>query len=148
MGGAISLLCSLRLPKQFIQPIAKQAGTEGAKVGGQLMTAGPQPRDVDPGIRQFAGVADQPLFNAAAFDFSVELHSQNVVAEGERLVLVMSGTGQPVGAGRQVESIAMPVQYVVPSKMRNARRMSLRSELNLSPADLLACTRIGARTEG
>ena len=62
-------------------------------------------------LRQFAGVADQPALDLARICFQMALQPQHVLVKRKRLIGANVCPGQAQCAGRNVELIAMPVQY-------------------------------------
>ena len=56
-------------------------------------------------------MANQPLLDARSIDFQMELPSQGVLLQLERLVRTQRRAGQRGHARRQLELVAMPVQH-------------------------------------
>jgi|GEM_PF-6240652 len=57
-------------------------------------------------------MADKPMFQAASGHFQMKLQGEEVGTEAECLVRAEIGGGEVFGPLRQVESIAMPMQYL------------------------------------
>lgn len=70
----------------------------------------PQCDDVDPRLREFHGVTDEPALELGKGRLRMELKADHRVAEAERLVLAELSAGQVLGARRQFEGVAVPVE--------------------------------------
>ena len=131
-------------PGQLLQPVRQHPGSGRTQAGADFLALRTQGRDVDAGGGQLAGVADQPLLDAAAIRLGVELERQDVAAQGEGLVLVNFAAGQKLRALRQVEGVAVPVQHRLRSKRGDAGARSSVGEADAAPANFLLATGIDA----
>ncbi len=112
-----------------------------------LAGLGTQRIEVEAGLRQLAGVADQPLFDARGIHFEVELPSHRVIAHHERLVRADRCRSQALDAWGQRELVAMPVQDALVADQRERRVTRGRRQGQRGEPDLLAAHRPHGRAK-
>ena len=120
-GGALRpLSCVPSLSVAGSQPGLIQPGGQALPAprlggGGMKSGGGPQRRHAQAGgMGDFAGVADEPAFQAPRGGFEMELQTQSVLSPGERLMRVCIGRGQQRSALWQVECVACQCSTGVP----------------------------------
>src|SRR5690606_4430840 len=99
--------CSRR---RLVQPGADDVGSNGLQPWPVLHRLRTQQPEIATRLRQFAGMADQPLFQPADFGFQVELQAQHIAAMQKGLMTADIGRRQMARTLRNVELVAMPVQ--------------------------------------
>ena len=103
----------------------------------QPQRVGAQRARIDPGLAEFARVADEPGLDPARIGLDVKLEAERRPPDPERLDRAQRGRGQPLGARRQVAIVAVPVQDRQAVEARERRRAAGVGQRDRPIADLL-----------
>lgn len=93
------------------------------------MGSGAKSEHVDPRLREFTAMADQPAFDPPRIGFQMELKPEDMMPKRKCLVGADVRSRQAHCTRRDVELVAMPVQHRYIAERSQRRVLSFRSQL-------------------